>query len=90
MQVTLPDNAIGRRGVLQEERERNRRLAIIVVSFARPHHRKANEHLPRDVMIARGPWAFGGAARRDGWCGWHASTHVPPAYEQQICQRVTG
>lgn len=79
MQVTPHDNAIGRRGVLHEARERNRRLAILLVSFARPHHRKANEPLRKDAVIARGPRARGGeatatAAEMDGAAGAGAHT----------------
>lgn len=82
MWATGNDKAIGRRGVLHEEREISRRLAILLVSFARPQHNKANEHLAKGVIRARGPRARGAAtAQGPGrWMVRLASGRTRPAW----------
>lgn len=86
-------------GVWKEERGATIEQAFFLVSFARPHHKEANELLSRassegcnDSVRSTGAQGSGPLAppARDGWYWWRRNTHILPEYEQQICQCVTG
>lgn len=100
MHVTWNDNTTVCLGVLNKERETKTEPALVLVSFASPHHTKANALFSRapsegcnNSAGSTGAWgrryfSFAPPAL-DGWSRWRVSTHILPGYEQQICQCVT-
>lgn len=99
MHVTRNDNTTVCLGVLlNEERNKNWAGYLTCLICQAPYHKKANELFSWPPAEGRnhsvGSAGAGGrddpAPALDGWDWWRVSTHILPAYEQQICPCVTG